>query len=217
MIHVAIAEDQLLFRSGIVQIINNFKDVRVVIESQNGQELLQSLKATTEKIHVAMIDMNMPEMNGLECLVQLKEQYPEIRVIFLTVFEDERLIAKFIEAGANAYLGKNSETSEVEKTIRKVVENDYYFSETTIKAMHSKVRNKQKTVSNPALSALTKREREVLELICREHTSDEIAKKLFISESTVNGHRNNLLLKLSCRNTAGLVLFAVKSGLIEFN
>ncbi len=213
MIKVAITEDQLLFRKGFVQLIDSFKNMRVEIEVSNGRELLEALRK--DSVDLVILDVNMPVMGGLDSIKILKKEYPSVKVIFLTVFEDEAIIAKLIEAGANAYLGKNSELNEVEITIRKVMENDYYFSEKAINAMHSKLQNKKKTESNPLLASITKREREILQLICKEYTSEEISRKLFITESTVNGHRNNLLLKLNCKNTAGLVMFSVKNGILD--
>lgn len=209
MINIAIAEDQVLFRKGIISLLNAVTDLRVVLECANGEDLLQQLGTCEETIHVALIDINMPVLNGLETMKVMREKHPATRNIILTIHEEEKYIQAMVEAGANAYLAKNADFSEVEKAIRAVVANDYYFNEQTIQAMHHFMHGKKQKMVLGEID-ITRREREVLELICQENTSLEISQKLFISESTVNGHRNNLLLKIGCKNTAGLVLFAIR-------
>lgn len=209
MINIAIAEDQVLFRKGIISLLNAVTDLRVVLECVNGADLLQQLDTCEETIHAALIDINMPVLNGMETMKIIREKHPATRNIILTIHEEERYIQAMVEAGANAYLAKNADFSEVEKAIRGVVANDYYFNEQTIQAMHHFMHGKKQKVVLGEMD-ITRREREVLELICQENTSLEISQKLFISESTVNGHRNNLLLKIGCKNTAGLVLFSIK-------
>ena len=216
MLNIAIAEDQQLFRKGLIALLQNAPGLKVCLEAENGQELLNQLSICESPVHVALIDINMPVLNGLETMKQLRELYPTIKNIILTIHEEEKYITTLIEAGANAYLAKNSPFEEVLKAINAVANNDYYFNEQTIKAMHNFTQGKHSKVSIGSTD-ITKREREVLGLICMEHTSQEIAQKLFISESTVNGHRNNLLLKIGCKNTAGLVLFAIKNNVYNLN
>lgn len=216
MINVAFAEDQLLFRKGMIALLNTFNNINICIEASNGQELLDSMAAYKGDVHVALIDINMPVLNGIETLKQMRQHYPKTKNIILTVHEEEKFIHKLIDEGANAYLAKNAEPTEVEKAIRAVVEHDYYFNESTIQVMRNyKPLKVQSGLQN--VEDLTNREREVLLYICREFTSQEIAEKLFISESTVNGHRNNLLAKTGVRNTAGLVLFAIKNNLFDLD
>lgn len=216
MINIAIAEDQVLFRKGIISLLNAVTDLRVVLECADGEDLLQQLETCRETIHVALIDINMPVLNGLETMKIMREKHPATRNIILTIHEEEKYIQAMVEAGANAYLAKNADFGEVEKAIRAVVTNDYYFNEQTIKAMHHFMHGKKQKVVLGEID-ITRREREVLELICQENTSVEISQKLFISESTVNGHRNNLLLKIGCKNTAGLVLFAIRHNIYRLN
>ncbi|MCE3227021.1 MAG: two component transcriptional regulator, LuxR family [Bacteroidetes bacterium] len=215
MIHVAVAEDQLLFRKGIINLVNNFKNIKVVIEATNGNELLEKITTSTVPVHVSLIDINMPVMNGLECMKAVRSIHPSIKNIILTVHEEENFINGFIEAGANAYLLKTAELNEVESAIRNVVKNDFYFNDTTMRAMHNYMHKKSKKQGIVSDKGITPREKEILQLICKELTGPEIAQKLFITESTVNGHRNNLLLKIGCKNTAGLVLFAIKNDIFN--
>jgi len=217
MLNIAIAEDQILFRKGMISLLNKFKKIKVCIEAENGEDLLNQLAKTNETIHVTLIDINMPHINGIESMRTIRKLYPAIKNIILTIHEEEKYIHKLIEEGANAYLAKNSELEEIEKAINSVVNHDYYFNENTIRVMHSYMHKKNPKLSRQNMEAITSREKEVLQLICQEFTSQEISHKLFISESTVNGHRNNLLLKIGCRNTAGLVLFAIKNDFFDIN
>ncbi len=217
MINIAIAEDQVLFRKGIIALLNSFENIQVVIDAENGADLLQKLESSTETIQVIFLDINMPILNGIETMKVVRTKYPYIKNIILTVHEEDKFINKLIEEGANAYLAKNSQPDEVEKAINTVVSHDYYFNEKTIRAMHSHVQTRQKKFSLLPIDNITSREKEIIQLICKEFTTSEIAEKLFISERTVDGHRNNLLLKTGCRNTAGLVLYAIKNELFDMN
>jgi DNA-binding NarL/FixJ family response regulator len=217
MINIAFAEDQLLFRKGMVALLQTFDDIKVCIEAENGQDLLNQLATAQEQIHVALLDINMPVVNGIEALKQMRIAYPDIKNIILTVHEEDKFIHKLIEEGANAYLAKNADPDEVRKAIQAVTTHDYYFNEKTIGVMRNYNTAKKQKTSLQTVEDLTNREKEVLLFICREYTSQEIAEKLFLSESTVNGHRNNLLAKTGVRNTAGLVLFAIKNNLFDID
>lgn len=217
MINIAIAEDQVLFRKGIISLLNTFKDVNVCLEAGDGQELLDELSESSEEIHICLIDLNMPVLNGIETMKQIRKLYPSIKNVILTIHEEEKYIHKLIEEGANAYLAKNTDPTELEKALHDIINQDFYFNEASIKAMHNNLQGKKNKSIHTTSIDLTRREKEILNLICQEFTSSEIAQKLFISDSTVNGHRNNLLLKIGCKNTAGLVLFAVKNELFDYN
>jgi DNA-binding NarL/FixJ family response regulator len=215
MINIAFAEDQLLFRKGMMSLLSTLKNMQVLIEVNNGQELLDAIAASKEPIHVALIDINMPQLNGIDTLKEIRLRYPAIKNIILTVHEEDKFIHKLIEEGANAYLAKNTQPTELEKAITAVVDHDYYFNENTMQVMRNYKPPKSQKNSLHNVNDLTNREKEILQYICREYTGPEIAEKLFITESTVNGHRNNLLAKTEARNTAGLVLFAIKNNLFD--
>lgn len=215
MINIAFAEDQLLFRKGMMSLLSTLKNMQVCIEVNNGQELMDAIAASKEPIHVALIDINMPVMNGIETLKEMRNRFPSIKNIILTVHEEDKFIHKLIEEGANAYLAKNTQPAELEKAISAVVDHDYYFNEHTMQVVRNYKPAKSQKNNLQNVQDLTNREKEILHFICREFTSPEIAEKLFISESTVNGHRNNLLAKTYARNTAGLVLFAIKNNLFD--
>ena len=160
--------------------------------------------------------MNMPGMNGIELNEILHAQYPSLKVIVLSVHTQERVIAKMINAGASAYLAKNCNKEELITAIQTVYTTGFYINKQTLIAIQAASAQRNKAIKNlNAPFDLTSRELEILELICKECGSAEIAEKLFLSVRTVEGHRNSLLLKTQSRNTAGLVLYAIRHQLFE--
>jgi DNA-binding NarL/FixJ family response regulator len=217
-INVAIADDQKLFRKGVISLVNSFESVQIIFEAENGKQLLDQLNNEALKPDIILLDLSMPEMNGLDALKAIKEIYPGIRVIILTIHEAEHHVLATIQAGANGYLAKNAEPEEVEKAIREVYKNDFYFTLPMLEIMRKGLTKKPQTPNlREDSDNLTQREKEVLQLICKQYSSVEIAKKLFLSNRTVEGHRNNLLTKTGSRNTAGLVLYALKHKLIDLD
>jgi DNA-binding NarL/FixJ family response regulator len=216
-INIAIADDQMLFRKGMAAIVNTFENMTVICEADNGHKLLGFLETTTQKPDVILMDLSMPDLNGIDTMKIIHEKYPEQKVIILSIHNEEKFVIHLIELGASAYLFKNSEPENVEKAINGVIEKGFYFSEDTLSTFHKRLTNKKSHVSvhDNIPITLSMREIEVLNLICHEQTAHEIAQKLFISVRTVDGHRNNLLEKTGARNTAGLVIFAIKNNLVN--
>jgi DNA-binding NarL/FixJ family response regulator len=216
IIKIAIAEDQRLFRACLIPILNDFEHLRVVLEASNGRELLQQMETAAEIPDVIIMDLSMPEMDGLETTQQVKTRFPSAKIIILSVHSEERHIVKMVGMGINGYLVKNSELEEVRLAIESVHSKGFYFNDAILKAIQTGMR-RQKQKNFVIETSLTGREKEILQLICQELTTQEIAERLFISVRTVDGHRNNLLEKTGSRNTAGLVLYAIKNSLIEFD
>lgn len=217
MIRIAIADDQQLFREGLAALIRSQADFDLVAQGAHGRDLLDKIADLAMPPDVVLADMNMPMMNGVELNDELHRQYPAIKVVMLTVYDQERFIIKMIEAGANGYLIKNTEAEELATAIRTVHATGFYFNQASLQAMRKAFQYKNtslKSLNNIPIE-LTEREKEVLELICMEMTNSEIADKLCLSARTVEGHRNNLLTKTGCRNTAGLVIFAVRNGIYD--
>lgn len=216
-IRVAITDDQVLFRRGMASIINTFENISIVLEADNGRILLDSLQNFEPIPDVVLLDLSMPELNGIETTKLLHIHYPSIKIIILSVYGEDRFVTHLMELGVNAYLFKNVEPEEVERAIRTVIDKDFYFNEAFLNAMKNRLTNKRQkiTLTDNIPSTLTSREMEVLSLICKQRTAQEIADQLFISVRTVDGHRNNLLEKTGARNSAGLVLFAIKHRLID--
>ena len=218
-IRLAIVDDQKLFLEGLRFIVNSFNDIEVMMEASNGKELIELL-VPGNLPDVILLDLQMPEMNGLETTNYVKANFPDIKIILLTLHNNESYISLLMENGANSYLVKNENPEVLEKAIIAVVEKDYFFSDYVSKALLNK--NKKREPLNQGFQIhhkvkLSSRELEILKLICQQYTSPEIAKKLFITVRTVEGHRRNLLEKTSVRNTAGLVIFAIKNDLFDFS
>ncbi len=214
---ISIVDDQHLFRSGLAGLIKSVAGFTLLSEAGNGKIFIEQLQAGDTLPHIALIDMEMPEMNGVELNTVLQKEYPSIKVLVLSTYNQERFIGKMIEAGACGYLTKNCEIDELVTAITATHNNGFYFNQDTLAAMRKTGQYKSgdlKNISNIAIE-LTAREKEILILLCKELSNIEIGERLFISPRTVEGHRNNLLQKTGCRNTAGLVIFAIKNNFYE--
>lgn len=214
MIRVAVADDHNLFREGIRFLLDQMEGISLVFECSNGEELLGQLRE--KEVDVVLLDLDMPVLDGIDALKEIRPLYPDLGVIVLTTYSDSKMMAYLMELGANSYLLKDSEAEVLEKAIRSVNNEGYYFTKEVSQAMLTglKGNSKKKPVLKNNL-VLTSREIEVLELICQEFTAKEIADKLFISPRTAEGHRRNLIDKLGVKNTAGLIVKAIKEGIIQ--
>jgi DNA-binding NarL/FixJ family response regulator len=215
-INIALADDQVLFREGIASIIRSEDDFHLLMEADHGLDFLSQLKTTQELPDILLMDMEMPGMDGMQLNEELHKNFPSIKVIVLSVHAKERLIARMIQAGACGYLLKNCNKNELLGAIRAVFNDGYYITPDVLRAIQSPKANTKGITNIQSIPIdLSQREIEVLKLICEEFSNAEIAEKLFLSVRTVDGHRNNLLAKTGCHNTAGLVLFAVKHRIFE--
>lgn len=214
---ISLVDDQQLFRSGLAALIRSVPGFTLLSEAENGRVFMEQLETTGTLPHIALIDMEMPVMNGVELNAELQKKYPSIKVLVLSTYNQERFIGKMIEAGACGYLTKNCEIEELVTAINSTHTNGFYFNQDTLAAMRKTSQYKDtelKNINNIAIE-LTPREKEILILLCKECSNIEIGERLFISPRTVEGHRNNLLQKTGCRNSAGLVIFAIKYNLFE--
>lgn len=210
---ISLVDDQLLFRSGLASLIRSVEGFTLLSEAENGKVFIEQLEVGSTLPHIALIDMEMPEMNGVELNAVLQKKYPSVKVLVLSTYNQDRFIGKMIETGACGYLTKNCEIDELVTAINATHKNGFYFNQDMLAAMRKTAQHKTadiKNLNNIAIE-LTEREKEILGLICQELSNIEIGKRLFISPRTVEGHRNSLLQKTGCRNTAGLVIFAIKN------
>jgi len=219
IIKIAIADDEALFRAGMSFILTRIKNFEIIFEAENGSDLIDKLKVCTEKPDVVLMDLKMPLLNGVESTKILQKNYPEIKVIAVTSYDSKSFITNMIDVGASSYLLKNTSPKIVVHTINEVFEKGFYYDERVLKIIHENLLSaKSKRIkSDLDNNLLTKREKEILELICNQYTTNEIADKLFISPRTVEGHRNNLLLKTESKNVAGLVIYGIQKKLIELS
>jgi len=183
MIHIALVDDHLLFREGIKAILQEEKDMEITIEASDGKEFLEALRNSVVKPTVVLLDIRMPKLDGYETAKIVLEEYPEMKIIILTMHEEERHIIKMIELGVNGYLMKNASPDEVIECIKCVMEYDYYFNNKITKIMRKVMMYKGKRNADHPTFDLSEREIEVLELICKEFTAKEIGEKLFIRKS----------------------------------
>lgn len=212
---IAIADDEVLFRKGVIRLFSDF-GASLAFEAANGQELLDQLAATETLPDVLLLDLNMPEVDGVAAAKIIQKDYPKLKVIVLSTYYSKAFILNMIELGAAAYLAKNASPKEMEETIREVMEKDFSYNQKVMEVIRENmVKKTRPKFRNSFGLTISEREKEVLQLICEELTTSEIAQKLFISPRTVDGHRNNLLQKLNCRNTAGLVIVAIQEDLVN--
>lgn len=213
---VVITDDHNLFRKGIAALLSDFDFVGDIFEAANGVELLSVLEALDPLPDVILLDLQMPVMDGVEAHKKIRELYPDLKVIVLTMEDDQQYILHLINEGVNGYLLKNAEPEEMESAIKRVVEQGFYFSDDISSIVMKSVMNRTKNQKqNRCDLELTERERQILELICKEHTAHEIADKLVLSSRTIEGYRTKLLEKTGAKNMAGLVVFAMKHNLVK--
>jgi DNA-binding NarL/FixJ family response regulator len=210
-IRVIVVDDHKIFRAGLALMIREMKEVILAGEAGNGVEFIELLKQTPADI--VFMDIQMPEMNGIDATRAAMELFPALNVIALSMHDEREYLEKMLIAGAKGFLLKNTGLDELEKAIHSVMEGNNYFSVElmTLLAQSMSLRNGG---SNKRAISFTEREKEVLELTCRGFTTNEIAGKLFVSDRTVEKHRASLLEKTGNKNTVNLILYAIKNRLV---
>lgn len=214
---IGIVDDQKLFRQSLCALLASNPDFQIVLECEHPRDYAAALDKMVAPPDINLLDMEMPELNGIELNRLLQVRHPGIKVLGLSVHAREAIVSRIIQGGASGYLVKNCDKEELFTAIHSVYHTGFYINQMVLKALQNANRNKQMPIIDAFGTQvdLTSREVDVLKLICQELNAGEIAKKLFISARTVEGHRNNLLLKTGCSNVAGLVLFAVKNNIVS--
>lgn len=208
---IVIVEDHLLLSEAISSLVNSFDHFNVLYLCGNGEELVDKLKEPNNIPDIVLMDVNMPIMNGIETTRYLKENFQEVKVIALSVDEEEDTIINMLKAGAKGYLLKDVEKSILEVALNEVINNGYYHTKDVSNILVNTLNVDHKNSKHQ----LKEREIEFLEYVCTELTYKEIAEKMFLSPKTIDGYRDALFHKLEVKNRIGLVLFAIKNRIIK--
>lgn len=212
-IKVVIADDHALFRAGVKTALSIKKDVELIAEADNGMQLLNLLKHLEPD--VILLDIQMPIMDGIATLPEIRKLYPQVKVIILSMHNDHSMISKLMEIGANSYLTKNSDSETIYNAIKTCYEQEFFFNELTNKALLTGLRTRRPEHGIQQEVNLSDKELTILKLMCEEKTTKEIADMVEISPRTVEAIRDKLKTKTGAKSMAGLVMYAVKNGIIE--
>ncbi len=213
-IKVAIADDHQIFRKGVILSLRSYTNLKFVLEAENGEELLAGLAEAEPD--VILMDLRMPGKDGIETTKAVNKLYPNMHVLVLTMYEDERFVTHLMENGANGYLLKSSDPAEIKKAIFEVYSKGYYLNNFVNRILLKKSHNKVKSI--PTLNSeiqISDKEKQVIRLLCMEYTAQEIAKEMEISARTVEAIKDRLMERFGVKNSVGLVFFAMKNSLID--
>jgi DNA-binding NarL/FixJ family response regulator len=214
IINVAIADDHKIFRKGVILSMKQYHNIRFILEAENGEELIKGIEK--EQPDIVLMDLKMPVKDGIETTKYLNKYFPAVRILILTMFEDERFVGHLMESGANGYLLKSTEPTEIKQGIMDVMRTGFYLNNFVNRVLIKKNYSKQKF--NPNLNSeiiVSEREKEVLSLVCMEYTANEIAQQMDISPRTVEAIKDRLMERFGVKNSVGLVFFAMKNSLID--
>lgn len=210
-IRLYVADDHILFRKGLIRLIQSFPRISEIKEATNGRDLIRLVSENPPD--VVLVDLHMPIMGGDEVCKWMEKNFPDVKVVMLTMEDAHEYVQQLISMGAHAYVSKGAAPDEVERAIYSVHDNDFYHNDLVAQALRNFAK---RTVRKKGESTqFTERELDVIQLICEEFTMREIANKLALSESTIQNHRVTIMNKMRVKNTAGLVKFAFTKGLIR--
>jgi DNA-binding NarL/FixJ family response regulator len=214
-VNVVIVDDQKIFRKGILLLLIDMPDLKVVGEAANGQEFLEILK--TQDVDLVLMDIKMPVMDGIEATKIALEQYPNMKILVVSMYGEEEYLVSMLEAGVKGFVLKTVEEDELQRAIKTIIEGKNYFSQELLGTIARSFVNKtsEKREEEELVSKLTSREIEVIQLIAQGCTIRDIAKKLDISTRTVDGHKTNIFAKTNTQSSVQLVTFAIKHNLVK--
>jgi len=215
VINVGLADDHILLRNGLAGLISSFEGYSVLIQADNGRDFIKKLDQNTIP-DIVLMDINMPEMDGYETTVWLKNNHPEVKVLALSMYDNEQAIIRMLKCGARGYILKDIEPAEFKAALESLVNKGYYYSDlVTGKLIHAVNSNDDPRKSSGIQITLSDREIEFLKYMCTEMTHKEIADKMFLSARTIDGYRDDLFEKLHVRSRVGLVMYAIKNAIVQ--
>ena len=212
-IKVLIVDDHEIFRKGLKMVINRFKNAKVIAEASNGREFLEIIDKNFPDI--VLMDIEMPEMNGIEATTKALEKYPDLKILALSMFNEDNYVESMIDSGVRGFLLKNINKEKLEKALDTVYKGGNYYSVELWEFFTRRISTHEEKTKTEEEYKLTKREQEILEMLSQGMSNKEIADKLFLSERTVIGHKSNLLSKTQCRNTLCLITYAIKNKMVD--
>jgi len=213
-IKVALADDHVLLRNGLAGLINSFDDYTVIFEADNGADLQKKIQKE-EPPDMLLMDINMPIMDGFATAQWIKQNYPLSKVLALSMYDNENSIIRMFKAGARGYILKDCEPAELRMALDSIIKKGYYYSELVTGKLINSINKMDEGAVVGNLSQLNERETEFLKLAATEMTYKEIAEKMNLSPRTIDGYRDDLFEKLDVKSRVGLVLFAIKNGLVQ--
>lgn len=212
-ISVAIAEDIPILRRGVCQLISSYEGFKIAVEAGNGRELLDQLNGHGNEIDICLLDINMPEMDGHKTIEVLKSKWPNIKVLVLSMYDDDFNIIRMLKSGANGYVLKNSQPEELRRALTEVYQRGYYHSDLVNGRLFQLLHRREEVNS----AELTDKEVQFLSYCCSELTYKEIAEKMRLSPRTVEGYRDAICEKLNVKSRTGLVMYALRIGVAPYN
>lgn len=213
-IKVAIADDHKIFRDGIRMSLSGKDYLRIIWEAEDGKDLVHKMKIKLPD--VLLMDIRMPEMDGVNAISLLRKEYEEVKIIVLTMYDDQEMISRMMEMGANAYLTKTTDPEEIYNAILSCMNDDYYFNDLVNKAVMMKLQHKKSVrqfYPNPI--KMSEKELKILKLIAEDKTTEEISKEVFLSPRTIETIRQNMKTKVGAKTIAGLVMYGMRNKLID--
>jgi DNA-binding NarL/FixJ family response regulator len=213
-IKVAIADDHKIFRDGIRMALKDKDYLNILWEAEDGRDLMHKLKIKMPD--VILMDIRMPEIDGINAISIIRKEYEALKIIVLTMYDDQEMITKMMEMGANAYLTKTTDPEEIYQAILTCMNDDFYFNDLVNKAVLLKLQHK-KTVRQfyPNPIKFNEKELRILKLIAEDKTTDEISKEVFLSPRTIETIRQNMKQKVGAKTIAGLVMYGMRHKLLE--
>jgi DNA-binding NarL/FixJ family response regulator len=214
MIKVAIADDHKIFRDGIKMALSGKEYLKIIWEAEDGKDLIHKMKIKLPD--VLLMDIRMPEMDGINAISLLRKEYEDVRIIVLTMYDDQEMISKMMEMGANAYLTKTTDPEEIYNAILTCMNDDFYFNDLLNKAVLMKLQQKKTTrqfYPNPV--KFNEKEISILKLIAQDKTTEEISREVFLSPRTIETIRQNMKTKVGAKTIAGLVMYGMRNKLID--
>ena len=216
IIKIAIADDHKIFRDGIKMALSGKLNLKMLWEAENGKELMH--KVALKKPDVLLMDIRMPEMDGINAIEILRKEYEDIKIIILTMYDDQQMISKMMEMGANAYLTKTTDPEEIYEAILTCMNDDFYFNALVNNAVMGKLlqkKNVRQQFGNTIPISLNEKEVKILQLIAQDKTTEEISKIIFLSPRTIETIRQNMKIKVGAKTIAGLIMYGMRNKLIE--